>query len=63
MEQAKKKSLIVLLDCLSIAFVGGLALLTRFEYSFNEIPRVFVDEWLMFLPLQIGITVIFFWWR
>ena len=63
MGQANKTILIILLDCLAMAFVGGLALLTRFEYSFDAIPREHIETWFRFMVLQIVITVILFWWR
>jgi len=63
MGQVNKTILIILLDCLAMAFVGGLALLTRFEYSFDAIPREHIETWFRFLGLQIVITVILFLWR
>lgn len=63
MGEVNKKILIILLDCLIMIFVGGIALLTRFEYSFDEIPREMVDAWLRFLAGQLVITIGFFWWR
>lgn len=63
MGEANKKILIILLDCLTMVFVGGLALLTRFEYSFGAIPREFIDTWFRFLGVQVILTVAFFWWR
>lgn len=55
--------LIALLDCLVMACSGVLALLTRFEFSFAEIPEAVIDQWLLFLPVQIVVTLVFFWFR
>ena len=60
MGQTNKKIFIILLDCLLMAFVGGVALLTRFEYSFDEIPRTYIETWLRFLAVQMVITVCLF---
>lgn len=58
-----KRILIVLMDCLVMAFVGGLALLTRFEYSFDAIPRETIQTWFCFFAIQTVITIVFFFWR
>ena len=55
--------LIAVLDCLVMACSGVLSLLTRFDFSFGEIPETVVDQWLLFLPVQIVVTLVFFWFR
>ena len=63
MGQGSKTILIILLDCLTMVFVGGLALLTRFDYSFDAIPRAHIETWFRFLAIQMVITIGYFWWR
>lgn len=55
--------LIMALDCLMMVFCGVVALLARFDFSFGTIPVWARDGWLFFLPVQIVITLAFFWWR
>lgn len=55
--------LIILLDCLMITLAGGFGLLVRFDFSFDAVPGEFVQLWWNFLPLQIGITVVLFFFR
>lgn len=61
MKSRQKKYLRILmimsLDVLSIICAGGLALLLRFEFSFDGIPNSFKEMWLEFLPAQIMITI------
>jgi len=58
-----KLFLIAVLDCLMIVFSGVLAMLTRFDFSFASIPEWVIQGWLKFFPIQIVITLVFFWWR
>jgi len=61
MNSRQKKYLRILmimsLDVLSIVCAGGVALLLRFEFSFEAIPVDFKEMWLKFLPAQLMITV------
>ena len=50
----------MILDAVLVIAAGGIALLTRFEFSFAEVPGRYVNMWLKFLPLQIGVTIIIF---
>ena len=54
---------ILLLDCLILAVSDGFAVLTRFEYSFAAIPEAVKVGILQFLPIQIIVTAVVFWWR
>ena len=47
-------------DALCVTLSGGLALLVRFDFSFNEIPKQYLNLWFHFLPLYIGVTLICF---
>lgn len=61
MRSRQKKYLRILmimsLDILSIICAGGMALLLRFEFSFDAIPSNFKTMWLEFLPAQLMITI------
>jgi len=52
--------MIVVLDILSIAACGGIALLVRFDFSFDAIPKEFKTAMLAFIGLQSAITVVAF---
>jgi len=52
--------MIVVLDVLSIAACGGIALLVRFEFSFGGIPEKYKAAMLAFIGLQSAITVAVF---
>ena len=51
---------IMLVDALSIVISGGLALLVRFDFSFDGIPDRYLEGWFRFLPPQIGVTLVLF---
>lgn len=55
--------IVALLDCLVMACCGVVSLLARFDFSFAQIPENYVDAWTIFLPIQIVVTLIFFWFR
>ncbi len=55
--------LIAVLDCLMMVCSGVVAMLARFDFSFAAIPEWVIEGWLRFLPVQIVITIAFFWWR
>ena len=57
---AAKVLLVIFFDALCVAISGGLALLVRFDFSFNGIPAQYLNSWIRFLPFQIGITIICF---
>ncbi len=61
--QQSKTLAIILLDCLIVLAAGIIALLTRFEYSFSEIPAVYMESWVRFIPVQMAVTLAVFWWR
>ena len=66
MKQKKRELrilLIVLLDCLIMTLAGGAALLVRFDFSFNTVPREFIQFWWNFLPIEIAITLAIFFAR
>ena len=53
--------IMMLADALSIIIAGGFALLVRFEFSFSHIPEVYLQRYYRMLPVQIGVTVVIFW--
>ncbi|MBO4915859.1 MAG: polysaccharide biosynthesis protein [Oscillospiraceae bacterium] len=55
-----KMLLIMVYDAISILIAGGLALLVRFDFSFDSIPETYLNGWFKFLPLQIGVTIVLF---
>ncbi|MBO5340904.1 MAG: polysaccharide biosynthesis protein [Oscillospiraceae bacterium] len=61
--QYKKLLTIFLLDCLILAISDGFAVLTRFEYSFSDIPEAVKIGMIQFLPVQIIVTAAVFWLR
>ena len=62
-KQYKKIFTILLLDCLILVMSDAFAVLTRFEYSFSEIPETVKIGVLQFLPVQIIVTAVVFWLR
>ncbi len=60
LSSAAKVLLIMFYDALCVTLSGGLALLVRFDFSFNEIPKQYLNLWFRFLPLYIGVTIICF---
>ena len=54
---ALRTLVILLADALSVTCAGGLALLVRFDFSFEAIPAQYLQPWYDFLPLQIGVTL------
>ncbi|MBR5705291.1 MAG: hypothetical protein IKX21_04905, partial [Deltaproteobacteria bacterium] len=57
LSSATKVLLIMFYDALCVAVSGGLALLVRFDFSFNGIPKQYLTPWSLFLPLCIAITI------
>ncbi len=57
---AAKALLIMFYDALCVTLSGGLALLVRFDFSFDGIPKRFLSPWARFLPLCIAITIVCF---
>ena len=55
--------LLMLLDCVTVTAAGGLALLTRFDFSFAQVPAEFLEPWFRMLPAQLLITLAVFWLR
>ncbi len=60
LSSAAKVLLIMFYDALCVTLSGGLALLVRFDFSFNGIPKQYLNLWFQFLPLCIGVTVFCF---
>lgn len=48
-------------DILLLTIAGGFALLVRFDFSLNTVPTMYVNRWLQYLPLQIGLMLVIFW--
>jgi len=55
--------LILLLDCLVITLAGGAALLVRFDFSFDAVPKEYIQTWWHFLPVQLSATILVFFLR
>ena len=55
--------LIALLDCIMMVCSDIVSLLARFDFSFAQVPSWVVDGWVDFLPIQIVITLLVFYWR
>ena len=53
-----KMCLIMLMDIICIVLASALALLVRYEFSFSAIPSAYLLQWMLFLPLQISITLL-----
>ena len=60
LSSAAKVLLIIFYDALCVTVSGGLALLVRFDFSFNEIPKEYLNPWFRFLPLYIAVTIVVF---
>ena len=60
LSSAAKALLIMFFDALCVTLSGGLALLVRFDFSFNSIPKHYLSPWARFLPLCIAITIVCF---
>jgi FlaA1/EpsC-like NDP-sugar epimerase len=50
----------MLVDVLCMFLAGGLALLVRFDFSYETIPEIYLNAWFRYLPLQIFITLAIF---
>ena len=48
-------------DCLITLVSGGLAMLVRFEFSFNRVPDDILAEWYRFVVIELLITMVMFW--
>ena len=51
---------IMLMDALGVAVAMGLALWARFDFSVDQVPLLYINEWLHYLPLDIVITIVIF---
>lgn len=56
-----KKMIFLLYDIFTIIIASGLALLLRFEFSFDNVEPQYVDMMLELLPVTIIITIALFW--
>ena len=52
--------LLVILDVMTVCIASFLALYIRFEFSFREMPRNYVEHMASFLPVQILLTLLIF---
>ena len=55
-----KTLFIMLVDVLCAVIAGGLALLVRFDFSYEAIPKEFLNAWYRYLPTQIVLTLVVF---
>ncbi|MBQ4381549.1 MAG: polysaccharide biosynthesis protein, partial [Oscillospiraceae bacterium] len=53
--------LVMVIDVVIIALTGAAALLIRFDFLFDSVPKNYFDMWLSFLPIQLVLTVLIFW--
>ena len=60
LSSAAKVLLVIFYDALCVTLSGSLALLVRFDFSFNEIPKQYLTSWVHFLPLCFAITIVCF---
>lgn len=60
LSSAAKVLLIMFYDAVCVAVSGGLALLVRFDFSFDGIPKQYLTSWFSFLPFCIMITIVGF---
>ncbi len=51
---------LVLMDIMSIIVASFMALYIRFEFSFNAMPREYLEKWEHVLPFNIALTLLFF---
>ena len=56
----KQMLAIMAIDVLLLAMAGGLALLARFDFSFEEIPVNYAEAWMRSLPVQAALTIAVF---
>lgn len=54
---------VMALDMLMLIAAGGLALLLRFDFSFEQVPDGYVHIWHKMIPLQLALTLALFWFR
>lgn len=52
--------IVILLDILILITSGAVALFVRFEFSIQRIEPLYMDRWLMSLPIQIMLTIAVF---
>ena len=55
--------LLILLDAIFIILAGGLALLVRFDFDFDQVPANYLEPWFRALPFEILVTAAVFWPR
>ena len=56
-----KKTIFLLYDIFSIVLASGLALLLRFELSFDKVESQYIEMMWDMLPITIIVTIILFW--
>ena len=47
-------------DIIITVFAGGLAMLVRFEFGFDNVPEDILSEWYRFIPIELIVTVVMF---
>ena len=55
--------LFLLMDAIFIIVAGGLALLVRFDFDFEQVPSGYLEPWFRALPVQFLVTAAVFWPR
>lgn len=56
-----RKIVFLIYDIFSVIMASGLALLLRFEFSFDKVETQYIDMMWGMLPLAVVITIAFFW--
>lgn len=56
-----RKTIFLLYDIFTIILASGLALLLRFEFSFDKVEAQYIDMMWQMLPATVIITIVFFW--
>ncbi len=56
-----RKIVFLIYDMFSVIMASGLALLLRFEFSFDKVENQYIDMMWEMLPLVVVITIAFFW--
>ena len=56
-----RKIVFLLYDIFSVIMASGLALLLRFEFSFDKVETQYIDMMWRMLPAAVVITIAFFW--
>ncbi len=60
LSSATKVLLIMFYDALCVTISGSLALLVRYDFSFDAIPKLYLKAWFHYLPVGIAVTIVCF---